>query len=73
MGDARFPRNLPESRAGDESMEDGFEEIAPSQPIARGEGLRTEVSAAVMTDVPLNPLGLLVAKEEALLLEAPML
>ena len=69
--DPGFPRNLPEPGAGDESVEEGFEEIPSSKPVVGAERLRTEAPAAVMTAVPLNALRMLVAKEESLLLESP--
>jgi hypothetical protein len=69
--DIELSSDLPESGAGHEAVEGGDEEIVASQPVAGGEGLRTEVPAARMTAVPLDAVGFPVAEEEAFLLEPP--
>ena len=52
-------------------MEKGFEELGVSQPVSEGEGLGTEVPAALMTLVPLNEMRTMGAAKETLLLVAP--
>jgi hypothetical protein len=52
-------------------VEEGFEELGVSQPIGGGEGLRTEVPAAMMTLVPLNLVRAMGALKEAFLLVTP--
>ena len=37
--DACLSSNLSKSRAGNEAMEDGFEEVASAEPVVRGKGL----------------------------------
>ena len=54
-------------------MEDGLKEVDAAEPVVDGEGLRTEVSAAMLTEVPLNPAWADLAFEEAFLLESPRL
>lgn len=65
--------DLPESGACNEAVEERVEEVRSAQPVAGRKGLRTEVPATMMTAVPLNPVRLLLATEETLLLEAPRL
>jgi hypothetical protein len=37
--DAGLSRDLTESRAGNQAVEDGFEEVASAEPVVRSEGL----------------------------------
>jgi hypothetical protein len=69
--DAEFAADLPKTRATDKAMEKGFEELGVSQPVGGGEGLGTEVPAALMTLVPLHEMRTMGAAKEALLLVAP--
>jgi hypothetical protein len=71
VGDTEFTADLSQARAADETVEEGFEQLGVSQPVGGREGLRTEVPAAVVTLVTLNPVGPMGAKVEALLLESP--
>jgi hypothetical protein len=39
VGDASLARDLAKSRAGNQAMEDGLEEVASAEPVVGGEGL----------------------------------
>ena len=52
-------------------MEERFQEVGVTEPVGGGEGLRTEVPAAMMTLVPLDSVGRVGAVVEALFLETP--
>jgi hypothetical protein len=69
--DAEFAADLAKTGAPNQAMEQGFEQLGVSQPVAGGEGLGTEVPAAWMTLVPLNEMRGMGAPKEALLLVAP--
>jgi hypothetical protein len=69
--DFKFGRDLSQRRATEQTIENASQQIGPSQPIGRVEGLRAEVPTAVLTEIPLNPLWVHIADVEALLLEAP--
>jgi hypothetical protein len=69
--DTELAADLSQAGPADEAVEEGFEELGVSQPIAGGEGLRTEVPAAMMTLVPLNLVRAMGAMIEAFLLVTP--
>jgi hypothetical protein len=71
VGDAELAADLTQTGAADEAMEEGLEKTRVSQPVGGREGLRTEVPAAVLTEVPLHAVGRLGSHKEALLLVAP--
>jgi hypothetical protein len=73
VGNVHLASDLPEPGACHEAVEERVEEVRSAEPIAGRKGLRTEVPATMMTEVPLNPVRLLLATEETLLLEAPRL
>ena len=66
--DTELAADLPKTRATDKAMEKGFEELGVSQPVGGGEGLGTEVPAALMTLVPLHEMRTMRPPKEALLL-----
>ena len=71
VGDAELAADLSQTGATDQAMEQGSEQVRIPQPVAGGEGLRTEVPVAMMTLVPLHGERSMGSLVEALLLEAP--
>ena len=71
VGDTELAADLAQAGAADQAMEEGLEEPRVSQPVARREGLRTEVPTTVMTQVPLHSVGVLRADKKPFLLISP--